>query len=70
MFTSKNYALFMLCLVLLVVGYVLLGQGPVDNPLSISVAPVVLVLVYCALIPLAIMANGKAPAQKEKKTGV
>jgi hypothetical protein len=58
-FTSKNLKLFGISLVLLVVGYVLLGQGPVDNPLSKTIAPIVLVGVYCVLIPYAIMAKGR-----------
>jgi hypothetical protein len=72
-FTSKNIKLFGVCLALLVLGYVLLGQGPVDNPLSKTVAPVILVAVYCALIPYAILAGSKeTPRDKEqqKKKGV
>jgi hypothetical protein len=65
-FASKNVKLFGLCLALLVLGYVLLGQGPVDNPLSKSVAPIVLVAVYCVLIPYAIMAKGKEGQKKEQ----
>jgi hypothetical protein len=72
-FTSKNMKLFGLCLALLVIGYVLLGQGPVDNPLSKTIAPIILVAVYCALIPYAILAGSKEqPKDKEqpKKKGV
>jgi len=72
-FTSKNIKLFIVCIALLAVGYVLLGQGPVDNPLSKSVAPIVLVAVYCVLLPFAIMARTKEPPkdeQQKKKTGV
>jgi hypothetical protein len=73
LFTSTNMKIFGICLVLLVVGYVLLGQGPVDNPLSKSIAPIILVAVYCALIPYAILAGSKdKPGEKEpqKKKGV
>lgn len=59
LFTKKNIILFGISLVLLIVGYVLLGQGPVENPLSKSVAPIILVGVYCALIPYAILAKDK-----------
>jgi hypothetical protein len=64
MFDSINYKLFGLCIVLLAVGYICLGQGPVTNHLSWSLAPVVLVLVYCVLIPIAIMARGKSEKKK------
>jgi len=59
MFGSLNYKLFGLSFVLLVLGYVLLGQGPVTNPLSLSVAPAILVGVYIVLLPIAIFAKGK-----------
>jgi hypothetical protein len=66
LFSSKNLKLFGISLVLLVVGYVLLGQGPVDNPLSKTVAPIILVGVYCVLIPYAIIARDrKRPGDKD-----
>jgi hypothetical protein len=74
MFNSINYKLFGLCFLLLVVGYFLLGQGPVNNHLSWSVAPVLLVGVYCILIPVAIMAGGKSDktekSEKKKKAAL
>ncbi len=73
-FTAKNLIIFGISLVLLVLGYILLGQGPADNPLSKSVAPVVLIAAYCVLIPYGILARGKEPpkgdAQQPKKKGV
>jgi hypothetical protein len=63
LFSSKNMKLFGISLVLLVIGYVLLGQGPVDNPLSKTIAPIILVAVYCVLIPYAIMAKSKGPSK-------
>ena len=59
MFTAKNYRLMAISVALLVVGYVLLGQGPVDNPLSKSVAPVILVFTYIVMFPWAILARDK-----------
>jgi hypothetical protein len=67
MFSSINYKLFGLSLVLLVVGYVCLGQGPVKNPLSLTIAPLILVGVYCVLIPIAIVAGGKKKSEKVEK---
>jgi hypothetical protein len=61
LFSSKNIKLFWISMALLAVGYVLLGQGPVDNPLSKTIAPIVLVGVYCVLIPYAIMSKAKEP---------
>jgi hypothetical protein len=72
-FTSKNIKLFGICIGLLVVGFILLGQGPAENPLSKSVAPIVLVAVYCVLLPVAIMVRGKESRKddnQQKKQGV
>ena len=46
----------------IVVGFVLLATGMStswDNPLAVSVAPVVLVIGYCVVIPIAIMLGDK-----------
>jgi hypothetical protein len=74
-FSSKNLKLFGVCAVLLTIGYILLGQGPVENPLSKTIAPVVLIVVYCVLIPYAILAKSKDESgnkdnQQQKKSGV
>lgn len=50
-------------LISLIVGYLCLSRGPEDNPLSLTIAPILLVLGYCILIPVAIMFKGK---KKEK----
>jgi|WetSurMetagenome_2_1015567.scaffolds.fasta_scaffold1278140_1 hypothetical protein len=70
-FTSTNIILFLASAGLLIVGYWFLGQGPVTNKYSMTVAPLLLVFVYCALIPVAIMfKDRKAPKddqQQQKK---
>lgn len=47
-FTRTNLVLFAVGLVVVIIGWMLLGRG------SISLAPVLLVLGYCILIPLAL----------------
>jgi len=60
--TRKDYILLGAGLVTILVGYLLMstgmGVGNWDNPLAVSVAPVVLVIGYCVIIPLAIMFGG------------
>ncbi len=49
----------------IVIGFLLMATGintTWDNPLAVSVAPMVLVLAYCVLIPLAIMFGNKKEA--------
>ncbi|MGA3051742.1 MAG: hypothetical protein ABSE00_07480 [Chitinispirillaceae bacterium] len=69
-FSAKNIILLVIGMALLVVGYILLGQGPVNNPLSKTVAPLVLIAVYCIFVPYAILAKSKkerADEQANKK---
>jgi hypothetical protein len=70
--SSKNFKLLGISVVLLLVGYFLLGQGPVDNPLSLTVAPLILVGVYCILLPWAAIAGGNKRKHEKsaEKTGV
>lgn len=56
---KRNIQLYLLGLVVLVVGYIVLSIGPWDNPLSRSVAPLILLLAYLVIFPLAVMAKDK-----------
>jgi hypothetical protein len=53
-FGPKNYLIFAIALVVIVIGFVLLGQG------DITLSVLLLTMGYCVLLPIAIMANGKA----------
>lgn len=64
-FSSKNFKLLALSLVLLVIGYIALGQGPVYSFWSWKLAPVILVSVYCVLLPYAIITKAKEEKRKE-----
>jgi len=55
LFTAKHIGFFITGLLVIALGYVLLAQGPVDNPLSLSVAPFLLIGGYCVVIPVAII---------------
>ena len=60
-FTKTNYYIFLAGLVAIVLGYVSLAQG------SITLAPILLVLGYCVIVPVAILYRGKDhPALPEK----
>ncbi|MCB0278864.1 MAG: hypothetical protein KDD94_05145 [Calditrichaeota bacterium] len=57
--TKKNYQLFALAMLTLVIGYIVMGIGPADGFLSLSLSPIILVIGYCVLIPLSIMYKEK-----------
>ncbi|MCF8267547.1 MAG: DUF3098 domain-containing protein [Ignavibacteriales bacterium] len=61
---NTNYILFGLGLVVLVIGFYLMTFGPFDNPVSLSIAPVVILVSYLIIFPAAIFYTKK---QKEHK---
>lgn len=68
--SKENYLMLGIGVAVIVVGFVLLSMGmdQWDNPISVSVAPVVLVIGYCVIIPLAIMrmrSGGSAPGHDQ-----
>ncbi len=48
-FGKKNYIVFAIAMVVIILGYVSLGQG------SITLAPLLLVIGYCVLVPIALL---------------
>ncbi|MEO0102143.1 MAG: hypothetical protein ABIK81_00365 [candidate division WOR-3 bacterium] len=48
-FKKKNYLLLLLAIIVIIAGFVFLGRG------SITLAPILLVIGYCVLVPLAIL---------------
>ena len=52
-FGPKNYIAFAVALAVIIVGYILLGYG------DITAAPILLVIGYCVLIPVAILIKGR-----------
>ncbi|HHI03227.1 MAG TPA: hypothetical protein ENL22_06885 [candidate division Zixibacteria bacterium] len=53
-FGPRNYILFAIGLLVIIVGYISLSAG------SITLAPILLVLGYCVLIPISIIIKGKS----------
>ncbi len=59
-FGRKNYILFGVALVVIIVGYICLGYGDDPNhPITLTLAPILLVAGYL-IIPFAIMVRDKA----------
>lgn len=65
-FSSVNFRLLGISALLLIIGYILLGQGPVYNHISWSIAPIILVAVYCILIPVTILYKKKKDSTDKK----
>ncbi|MBO4828388.1 MULTISPECIES: hypothetical protein [Fibrobacter] len=59
MLSKKNLILIGIGILLLVIGFICLATGPADNPVSLSVAPIILTIAYVVIIPLGILFSGK-----------
>lgn len=55
----NNYIYLGIGLVVIIIGYLLMAQGPWDNPLSLSASPIVLLFAYLVVIPFAILYSKK-----------
>ena len=54
-FTRLNVAVFAAGIGVILLGYLCLAQPPVDGFLSLTLAPILLVLGYCVLIPISLL---------------
>ena len=63
-FVAANYWILGAGVALIVLGYIALAQDPWDGFMALVVAPILLVLGYCVVIPLGILYRSK----KERAT--
>ena len=63
--TTVNYLLFGAAVLLMIIGYYFLSIGPADSKESLTIAPIILVIAYCIVVPLAIFWR-KKPEKKSK----
>ncbi len=57
--SKENYYLIGLGFLILIIGYILMGQGPWNNPLSLTISPIVLLIAYLIVFPMAILYRKK-----------
>ena len=58
-YSERNMWLFALSLATIALGYVFLSLPPVDGFMSLTLAPLLLVLGYCVFIPIALLSGKK-----------
>ncbi|MDZ7264276.1 MAG: DUF3098 domain-containing protein [candidate division KSB1 bacterium] len=51
----ENFVIFFIGVLVLIVGYIFLAQGPATSFWSLTLAPILLVIGYCIIIPVAIV---------------
>ncbi len=59
-FGPKNYLFFGAAMITIILGYIALGKG------SITLAPILLVVGYCVLVPIALIIKGKSGEEKSE----
>ncbi len=59
-FTKRNYQILGLGLLIIVLGYIALSQQPWNGTMPLVVAPILLVLGYCVVIPFGILYRQKS----------
>ncbi len=64
-FGRENYIIFLIGILVIVLGYIFLAQGPADSFWSLTLAPILLVISYCIIIPIAIIYRKKINSKQE-----
>lgn len=54
-FTTRNYQILAAGIVAIILGYIALAQEPWDGFMPLVVAPILLVLGYCVMVPFGIL---------------
>ena len=63
--TKQNYILFISGIIIIIAGFILMSQDPWNNPLSLTISPIVLLVSYLVVIPLSILYRKNNPSIKE-----
>ena len=58
-FGKINYLLFGIGLLVIITGYLIMATGETESYQSVKLAPIILILGYCVLIPAAILIKPK-----------
>ena len=58
-FTSKNYIIFGIGLITIILGYIVLALGTVNSFQSLTLAPILLFIGYLFIIPFALIYQDK-----------
>ena len=58
-FGEINYKFFGIGLFVIILGYIVMATGETESVQSVKIAPLILILGYCVLLPLAILIKPK-----------
>lgn len=66
-FGRENFIIFLIGILIIILGYIFLAQGPADSFWSLTLAPILLVISYCIIIPISIIYRKKTRKQESKQ---
>ena len=64
-YDKRNWTVFGAAIALILVGYICMAQPPVDGFLSLTLAPILLVIGYVILIPMALLMKSHKELQED-----
>ncbi len=67
-FERENYIIFAIGLVFIVAGYVALSGNSVEGFVPLTLAPILLVIGYCVIIPFGIIYRKKEKTEESQST--
>ncbi len=67
-FSRENFIIFLIGILVIILGYIFLAQGPADSFWSLTLAPILLVISYCIIIPISILYRKRSPKQETEQT--
>jgi Protein of unknown function (DUF3098) len=65
---KENYIILGIGLIVIVLGYIALSGNKVEGFSQLTIAPILLVIGYCVIIPVGIMYRKKEKPAEEKKS--
>jgi len=61
----ENYILILAGVVIIVLGYVLMAMGGLEDTLSTVISPLILIIGYCVVVPVGILYRRKKDQVRE-----
>ncbi|NOY06165.1 MAG: DUF3098 domain-containing protein [Chlorobi bacterium] len=61
----ENYILILVGIAVIVLGYILMAMGGLEDAISMVISPLVLILGYCVVVPIGILYRKKKTQAKE-----
>lgn len=68
-FTKENYLIFSAAMLFIILGYIFMAQGPWDSVASLTIAPILLIIGYLVLVPVAILFHKKEKQVQTENLG-